>query len=72
MTTGPAHTVHTDPQEPAMPDTVHSPDAELERRLEELSDPENQGEGLRAREFAVLTAVTVLLPLVALLLGWFL
>ena len=55
-----------------MSDNHFAQDAELERRLEELSRPENQGEGLSRRDFAVLTAVTVVAPVVALLLGWFL
>ncbi|RZU30434.1 hypothetical protein [Blastococcus saxobsidens] len=45
-------------------------DGELERRLEELSLPENQGEGLSQRDLTVLTAVTVVAPVIALLVGW--
>ena len=55
-----------------MPDIDLVLDAELERRLEELSQPENQGEGLRRRDFAVLATGTVIAPLVALVVGWFL
>ena len=45
-------------------------DEELAVRLEELSRPENQGEGLHARDFVVLALVTIVVPLVALAMGW--
>ena len=55
-----------------MSDAHFAPDAELERRLEDMSRPENQGEGLTKRDFTVLTAVTVVVPVVALFVGWYL
>ncbi|MEV6380318.1 hypothetical protein AB0M31_12960 [Streptomyces sp. NPDC051773] len=54
------------------PDTVESLDAELERRIAELSLPENQGEGLRRADLALLIALTVVAPIVLLIVGWFL
>ncbi|MDX2604456.1 hypothetical protein PV379_27930 [Streptomyces caniscabiei] len=54
------------------PDTVESLDAELERRIAELSLLENQGEGLRRADLALLIALTVVAPIVLLIVGWFL
>lgn len=45
-------------------------DAMLAERLDELAMPENQGEGLLRRDFLVLLSTTILLPLVALGIGW--
>lgn len=44
----------------------------LAERLDELSRPENQGEGLRQQDFIRLFLLTIVVPLVALVLGWFL
>lgn len=58
------------PGSPAVLDTDPSPDADLERRLADISRPENQGEGLRSRDLMILATVTLLVPLVALVLAW--
>lgn len=44
----------------------------LAQRLAELSRPENQGEGLRQREFVRLFVICIVVPIIALVLGWFL
>lgn len=44
----------------------------LEERLEELSRPENQGEGLLQHDFYVLLLITIILPIIALAVGWLL
>ncbi|WP_045563609.1 hypothetical protein [Streptomyces sp. FxanaA7] len=54
------------------PDTTESLDAELERRIAELSLPENQGEGLSRADLALLIVLTVVAPIVLLIVGWFL
>jgi hypothetical protein len=42
----------------------------LAERLQDLSRPENQGEGLRRHDFYKLLLITVILPLIALAVGW--
>lgn len=44
----------------------------LAERLAELAMPENQGEGLHQQDFIRLFLLTIIVPLVALFLGWFL
>lgn len=47
-------------------------DDSLEQRLELASQPQNMGEDLTGRDHAWLLAVTVLVPAVLMLLGWYL
>lgn len=44
---------------------------ELERRLEILENPDNQGEGFGTSDWAWLVALGVLFPAALLIWGWF-
>ncbi|WP_405218591.1 hypothetical protein [Agrococcus sp. Ld7] len=44
--------------------------ADLELRLNELEQPEAQGAAISSRDFLKLTALTVVLPIVMIIIGW--
>lgn len=45
-------------------------DAELERRLDLVTQPEYEGASLTSRDYALLFAATIILPIVLLVAGW--
>lgn len=45
---------------------------ELILRLNEMADEENQGESFRSNDYLVLYSVGILLPIIIMLIGWFL
>ena len=47
-------------------------EAELERRLDLVTRPENAGEDMRSMDYALLLAATLVLPVVIMIAGWFL
>ena len=51
--------------------TSESEERELERRLEILDDPANQGEGFGPNDWAWLIALGVVFPAALLIWGWF-
>ncbi|MEA2330597.1 MAG: hypothetical protein QOH58_735 [Thermoleophilaceae bacterium] len=54
-----------------MSTTIQSFDEELERRVDSVSRPENQGDQLKANDYLALAAVTVALPAVLMIGAWF-
>lgn len=47
------------------------PETELERRLELVSRPENMGEDMNGADYLALFAVTLALPVLLMVVGWF-
>lgn len=43
---------------------------ELERRIKELEDPANQGEGFTSLDWGLLALTGIILPVVLLIWGW--
>jgi hypothetical protein len=47
------------------------PEAELERRLEMVSRPENMGEDMNGADYLALFVVTLVFPILLMVVGWF-
>jgi hypothetical protein len=47
-------------------------EAELERRLDLVSRPENTGEDLRSADYVLLFVATLVVPVLMMVVGWFL
>jgi hypothetical protein len=68
----PGAAARTEPEGDNMSYQASASDDSLEQRLELASQPQNMGEDLTGRDHAWLLAVTVLVPAVLMLLGWYL
>jgi hypothetical protein len=47
-------------------------EAELDRRLDLVSRPEYEGEDMRRADYALLFVVTLAVPILMMVVGWFL